>query len=53
MSRDEIKKKRYSLGLSQKDFAAALVISIQTVQAWEQGIRKPSEMALFKIKALK
>ena len=39
-----IRKKR--LGVSQALFAGMLNVAPQTVHAWEQGIRKPSPMAL-------
>jgi putative transcriptional regulator len=37
---------RARTGLSQAEFAAALRISVRTVQEWEQGRRQPSGAAL-------
>jgi putative transcriptional regulator len=40
-----IRKVRESLGVSQGIFAQLLGVSVRTVQSWEQGKIKPSEMA--------
>lgn len=37
---------RHKLQCSQSIFAQLLNVSIKTVQAWEQGIRQPSDAAL-------
>jgi putative transcriptional regulator len=37
---------RQRLNYSQSTFARALNVSLKTVQAWEQGTRKPSDAAL-------
>ena len=37
---------RQRLKLSQTMFARALNVSPKTVQAWEQGVRTPSDAAL-------
>jgi putative transcriptional regulator len=37
----EVKKLRYSYGLSQDKFAALMGISVATLRNWEQGRRKP------------
>lgn len=42
----DIKNMRGKLQFSQKDFAAWLNVSLNTVQSWEQGIRKPNHSAL-------
>jgi DNA-binding transcriptional regulator YiaG len=34
------------LNLSQAVFAGVLNVSVKTVQAWEQGLRQPSDAAL-------
>lgn len=36
-----IQQRRAALGLSQSEFAAALGISVRTLQNWEQGHRTP------------
>ena len=36
---------RNRLGLTQSQFANVLNVSRKTVESWEQGARKPSEMA--------
>ncbi|MEP7343462.1 MAG: helix-turn-helix domain-containing protein [Acidobacteriota bacterium] len=46
MKKKEIVKLREQLNLSQPLFASALNVSIKTVQAWEQGVREPSNAAL-------
>ncbi|HSX21085.1 MAG TPA: helix-turn-helix domain-containing protein [Gammaproteobacteria bacterium] len=37
---------RARMGLTQKEFAARLNISLRTLQEWEQGSRKPSGAAV-------
>lgn len=46
MKKQEIIKLRQQLNLSQAVFAGMLNVSVRTVQAWEQGLRKPSDAAL-------
>lgn len=41
---------RAKTGLSQKDFAQLLGVSVRTLQAWEQGRRTPSKGALTLLK---
>jgi DNA-binding transcriptional regulator YiaG len=53
MDKEQIKKIRFSLDLSQKEFAKKLNVTIHTVQSWEQGVNQPSERAVFKLKGLK
>jgi putative transcriptional regulator len=43
---EEIKKLRSKLGITQKDLAAWLNVSLNTVQAWEQNTRNPSHSSL-------
>ncbi|MCI0391337.1 MAG: type II toxin-antitoxin system MqsA family antitoxin [Acidobacteria bacterium] len=46
MKKQEIVKLRQRLNLSQAVFASVLNVSVKTVQAWEQGLRQPSDAAL-------
>jgi putative transcriptional regulator len=46
MKKHEIVKLRQQLNLSQAVFASVLNVSVKTVQAWEQGLRQPSDAAL-------
>lgn len=46
MSKDEVKELRERLKASQSVFANYLNVSPKTVQAWEQGIGKPTGAAL-------
>lgn len=46
MSRQEIIKLREQFHCSQAIFARLLNVSVKTLQAWEQGVRVPSEAAL-------
>jgi putative transcriptional regulator len=46
MSKQEIIKLRQRLNYSQAVFARLLNVSVKTVQAWEQGVRVPSDAAL-------
>ena len=46
MNKQEIIKLREQLKLSQPLFAGLLNVSVKTVQAWEQGLRQPSDAAL-------
>lgn len=38
-------KARHSVGMSQREFAQAIGVSVRTLQGWEQGRRKPSGAA--------
>ncbi len=46
MKKREIIKLRQQLNMSQILFARMLNVSVKTVQAWEQGLREPSDAAL-------
>lgn len=46
MSKREIIDLRQRLNLSQAVFARLLNVSVKTLQAWEQGLRVPSDAAL-------
>ena len=41
---------RQKVGLSQKEFAEVMGVSVRTLQAWEQGVRKPSGSAVTLLK---
>src|ERR1700722_6550259 len=43
---EDIKQLRNKLNCSQNMFAAYLNVSLNTIQAWEQGIRSPNHAAL-------
>ena len=43
---DDIRRARERLDYSQSGFASALHVSPRTLQAWEQGRRRPSGAAL-------
>lgn len=43
-------KARQAVGLSQKEFATLLGVSVRTLQAWEQGRRTPSKGAMTLLK---
>jgi len=45
-SGDDVAALRRFVGLTQKDFAEALGISMHTLRNWEQGRRKPEGPAL-------
>lgn len=42
---DEVKSIRERLGLAQGDFAVIFLVSVKTIQSWEQGTRSPSPAA--------
>lgn len=44
-SSKEIKQIRARVGLTQKLFASFLGVSVKTIEAWEEGINKPSGIA--------
>ena len=46
LSRQEIIKLREQFNCSQAIFARLLNVSVKTLQAWEQGARKPSDAAM-------
>lgn len=46
MKKDEIVKLRRRINCSQAVLAGMLNVNVKTVQAWEQGLREPSDAAL-------
>jgi DNA-binding transcriptional regulator YiaG len=53
MQAKEIKKLRDSLGLTQEKFARLLNVTTTSINRWENGVAKPSSMAMEKIEAVK
>jgi DNA-binding transcriptional regulator YiaG len=47
---EQIKRVRAKAGLSQSEFAAAIGVSVRTLQDWEQGRRKPNASAISLLK---
>lgn len=42
---DDVRSIRERLGMAQGDFALIFLVSVKTVQSWEQGTRSPSPAA--------
>ncbi len=53
MSPETIKQLRLRLGLSQEKFAHKIGVTMGTIQRWEKGTHKPSELTMEKIKTAK
>lgn len=49
----DVEKLRESLGLSQNEFSKLLLVSVKTLQNWEQGRRHPRGPALALLTILK
>jgi len=47
-----LKRRREELGLTQRDVAAAVDVSVQTVSNWETGRYKEAKLTLPQVKAL-
>ncbi|TVQ14612.1 MAG: XRE family transcriptional regulator [Leptolyngbya sp. DLM2.Bin27] len=47
-----LKRRREELGLTQRDVAAAVNVSVQTVSNWETGRYKDAKLTLPQVKAL-
>ncbi|WP_307731440.1 helix-turn-helix transcriptional regulator [Microseira wollei] len=47
-----MKKRREELGLTQRDVAVAVDVSVQTISNWETGRYKEAKLTLPQIKAL-
>lgn len=47
-----LKHRREELGLTQRDVAAAVNVSVQTVSNWETGRYKEAKLTLPQVKAL-
>lgn len=53
LSAEEVLQLRQRLRFSQRVFARTLNVAIKTVQGWEQGSRRPSQVALRLLQLLK
>ena len=53
MRNDWVKNIRGDLDLTQEQFAKALKVSIDCVQAWDQDLRRPSRRMVTRINRLK
>lgn len=47
-----LKRRREELGLTQRDVASAVNVSVQTVSNWETGRYKEAKLTLPQVKAL-
>ena len=47
-----LKQRREELGLTQRDVAVAIDVSVQTVSNWETGRYKEAKLTLSQVKAL-
>ena len=52
MTDEEIKEWRKQMGLTQERLAQLIGVSFQTVNRWERGLSKPSNLAIGKIQVL-
>ncbi len=52
MKKEKILQARRKLGLTQAVFAELMLVSTRTVKCWESGERKPSKLALQRMKDL-
>ena len=52
MNKEEIKQLRLNLDMSQQAFAVKLGVSLTTVNRWETGDFKPSQLAEVKLQKL-
>ena len=52
MTKEKIKAIRHKFGLTQKQFAEKLGVSIRTLQHWEQGDRNPNRWVAQKIEEM-
>lgn len=52
MTAQQLKQARQKLGLSQSAFAELMLVSARAVKYWESGERKPSKLAVQRIKDL-
>jgi putative transcriptional regulator len=46
LSKDDVRRIRQSLGISQVMFARVINVSPNSIRSWEQGTRKPTAAAL-------
>ena len=52
-SAEYVKAIRRDCGMTQAEFAAAIGISVRTLQKYELGVNKPGYDAMFKLEAMK
>lgn len=52
MSPSEVLQARRKLSLSQSAFAELMLVSARTIKYWESGERKPSKLAVQRMKDL-
>lgn len=52
MTQNKILEARRKLGISQAAFAELMLVSARTIKYWESGERKPSKLAVQRIKDL-
>lgn len=53
MKASDIKWLRLELGLTQVEFAQKLGVSFTTLNRWENGVHKPTKLAVEKLNQLK
>lgn len=53
MQAKDVRALRESLGLTQEKFARLLNVTTTSINRWENGVAKPSPMAMEKIEAVK
>ena len=52
MTADEIKAIRNLLGMSQSAFAMRVGVSVDTMRAYEQGVRNPSNRVILRLREI-
>ena len=52
MTQNKILEARRKLGISQAAFAELMLVSARTIKYWESGERKPSKLAVQRMKDL-
>lgn len=52
MTKEQVLQARRKLGLSQAAFAELMLMSVRAIKYWESGERKPSKLAVQRMKDL-